>query len=40
MKLSFGNMTLEMNIFIVCEQREENKDDDDFQEVNMIETLA
>ena len=38
MKLSFGNMTLKMNIFNVCEQREENEDDDDFQEVNMIET--
>ena len=31
-------MTLEMNIFNVCKQFED--DDDDFQEVNMIETLA
>ena len=31
-------MTLKMNIFNVCKQREENEDDDDFQEVNMIET--
>ena len=37
MKLSFGNMTLELNIFNVDDQCEE---DDNFQEVHMIETLA
>jgi hypothetical protein len=34
MKLSFGNMTLEMNIFNICKQP---GDDNDLQEVDLIE---
>jgi hypothetical protein len=34
MKLSFENMTLEMNIFNICKQP---GDDNDLQEVNLIE---
>jgi hypothetical protein len=37
MKLSFGNMTLEVNIFNICKQP---RDDDGFHEVNLIETLV
>jgi len=37
MKLSFGNMTLEMNIFNICKQPE---DDNDLQEVDFIEKLV
>uniref|UniRef100_A0A2N9I9L5 Reverse transcriptase/retrotransposon-derived protein RNase H-like domain-containing protein n=1 Tax=Fagus sylvatica TaxID=28930 RepID=A0A2N9I9L5_FAGSY len=37
MKLSFGNMTLEVNIFNICKQP---GDDDGFHEVNLIETLV
>jgi len=37
MKLSFGNMTLEMNIFNICKQP---GDDNDLQEVNFIEKLV
>jgi hypothetical protein len=37
MKLSFGNMTLEMNIFNICKQP---RDDNDLQEVNYIEKLV
>jgi len=37
MKLSFGNMTLEMNIFNICKQLE---DDNDLQEVDFIEKLV
>ncbi|XP_073260293.1 uncharacterized protein [Populus alba] len=37
MKLSFGNMTLEMNIFNVCKQP---GDDNDLQEVDHIEELV
>jgi hypothetical protein len=37
MKLSFGNMTLELNIFNICKQP---GDDDGFHEVNLIETLV
>jgi hypothetical protein len=37
MKLSFGNMTLEMNIFNICKQP---KDDNDLQEVDFIEKLV
>jgi hypothetical protein len=37
MKLSFGNMTLEMNIFNICKQP---GDDNDFQEVDLIEELV
>jgi len=37
MKLSFRNMTLEMNIFNICKQPE---DDDDLQEVDFIEKLV
>jgi hypothetical protein len=36
MKLSFGNMTMEMNIFNICKQPE---DDNDLQEVDLIEKL-
>ena len=34
MKLSFGNMTLEMNVFNICKQP---RDDNDLQEVDFIE---
>ena len=37
MKLSFENMTLEMNIFKICKQP---GDDNDFQEVDLIEELV
>jgi hypothetical protein len=37
MKLSFGNMTLEMNIFNICKQP---GDDNDLQEVDVIEELV
>jgi len=37
MKLSFGNMTLEMNIFNICKQP---RDDNDLQEVDLIEKLV
>ncbi|KAL9350735.1 hypothetical protein Peur_057990 [Populus x canadensis] len=37
MKLSFGNMTLEMNIFNICKQP---GDDNDLQEVDSIEELV
>jgi hypothetical protein len=37
MKLSFENMTLEMNIFNIYKQP---GDDNDLQEVNFIETLV
>ena len=37
MKLSFGNMTLEMNIFNFCKQP---KDDNDLQEADLIEELV
>jgi hypothetical protein len=37
MKLSFGNMTLEMNIFNICKQP---GDDNDLQEVDLIEILV
>jgi hypothetical protein len=37
MKLSFGNMTLEINIFNICKQP---GDDNDLQEVDLIEELV
>jgi hypothetical protein len=37
MKLSFGNMTLEMNIFNICKQP---GDDNDIEEVDVIEELV
>jgi hypothetical protein len=37
MKLSFGNMTLEMNVFNICKQP---GDDNDLQEVDFIEKLV
>ena len=37
MKLSFGNLTLEMNIFNICKQP---GDDNDLQEVDFIEKLV
>jgi len=37
MKLSFGNMTLEMNIFNICKQP---GDDNDLQKVDLIEELV
>jgi len=37
MKLSFGNMTLEMNIFNICKQP---SDDSDLQEVVLIKELV
>jgi hypothetical protein len=37
MKLSFANMTLEMNIFNICKQL---RDDSDLQEVDLIEELV
>jgi len=37
MKLSFGNMTLEMNIFNICK---EPGDDNDLQEVDFTEKLV
>jgi len=37
MKLSFGNMTLEMNVFNIYKQP---KDDNDLQEVDFIEKLV
>jgi len=36
-KLSFGNMTLKMNIFNICKQL---GDDNDLQEVDLIEELV
>jgi len=36
-KLSFGNMTLEMNIFNICKQP---GDDNDLQEVDFTEKLV
>jgi len=37
MKLLFGNITLEMNIFNICKQP---GDDNDLHEVNLIEELV
>ena len=37
LKFSFGNMTLELNIFNTCKQ---TRDEDDVHEVNLIETIA
>ncbi|CAL2259850.1 unnamed protein product [Prunus armeniaca] len=37
MQLSFGNMTLELNIFNICKQPANNEDD---KEVYMIETIV
>ena len=37
LKLSFGNMTLELNIFNTCKQP---KDEEDVHEVDLIETLV
>jgi hypothetical protein len=37
MKLSFGNMTLEMNVFNICKQP---GDDNDSQEVDVIEEIV
>jgi len=37
MKLSFGNMTLEMNVFNICKQP---GDDNDLPEVDVIEELV
>ena len=37
LKLSYGNMTLELNIFNTCKQP---KDEEDVHEVDLIETLA
>ena len=37
MKLSFGNMTLEMNIFNICKQPGDNNN---LQEVDFIEKLV
>jgi hypothetical protein len=37
MKLSLGNMTLELNVFNVCKQQ---WDDDDIHEVDMIESIV
>ena len=37
MKLSFGNMTLEMNIFNICKQP---RDNNDLQEVDLVEELV
>ena len=37
MKLSFGNMTLEMNIFNICNQP---GNDNDLKEVDFIEELV
>ena len=37
MKLSFGNMTLEMNVFNICKQPGDNND---LQEVDFIEKLV
>ncbi|KAL5722473.1 hypothetical protein ACHQM5_005989 [Ranunculus cassubicifolius] len=42
MKLSFGNMTIELNVFNVCKQpgNIDCESDDDVQEVNMIESFV
>ena len=37
LKLSFGNMTLELNIFNTCKQP---RDEEDVHEVELIETLV
>ena len=37
LKLSFGNMTLEFNIFNTCKQ---TRDEEDVHEVNLIETIV
>lgn len=37
MKLSFGNMTFELNIFNICKK---NGDNDDVHKVNLIESLV
>ena len=37
LKLSFGNMTLELNIFNTCKQ---TRDEEDVYEVNLIETIV
>ena len=37
LKLSFGNMTLELNIFNTCKQ---TRDEEDEHEVNLIETIV
>ena len=37
LKLSFGNMTLDFNIFNTCKQ---TKDEEDVHEVDLIETLV
>ena len=37
LKLSFGNMTLELNIFNNCKQ---TRDEEDVHEVTLIETIV
>ena len=37
LKLSFGNMTLKLNIFNTCKQ---TRDEEDEHEVNLIETIV
>ena len=38
MKLTFGNMTIELNIFNICKRPAD--DDGEINEVNMIQTLV
>lgn len=37
MKLSFGNMMIELNVFNICRQPQDN--DDELHEVDLIETI-
>jgi hypothetical protein len=38
MKLTFGNMTIELNIFNICKQPAIDDDEEEIHEVNMIQT--
>ena len=40
MKLSFGNMTVDFNIFHVCKQPNDNNENKEIQEVNLINSLV
>ena len=40
MKRTFGNMTIELNIYNICKQPTDDDDDEEIDEVNMIQTLV
>lgn len=40
MKLSFGNMTLKLNVFNLCKQPSNNEDEDEYEDDDFIETIV